>query len=88
MFIEVFVLDTNRRLFHVLRKLGDFYWVSVLFAIDFVEEFAVSIQKLSADGSRIFGQPAGIRDVLKEENCIDDKKNDSEGSKSGKDFDA
>ena len=84
--VKIFVLNTDGGLFDVVRQVGDFDRVSVLFAINFVEKFAVTIEDLGTDGPRFFGQAGGVGDIFEEKGGVENQKDKAESDEADSGF--
>jgi len=76
--VKIFIFDTDGGLFDVVGQVGDFDRISILFAINFVEEFTVAVKNLGTDGAGTFGQTGGVRDIFEEKEGVENQKDKAE----------
>lgn len=70
MSVKVFILDANGRLFDVVGEIGNFDGGSILFSVDFIKQFSISIEDLGADGGWAFRQFSGIGNIFEKKNGV------------------
>lgn len=82
--IKIFIFNADGGLFDIFGQIANLDRIAVLFAINFVEEFAIAIENLGTDGPRSLGQTGGVGNVFEEKDGVEDQENSTQSNKTKK----